>query len=53
MITCGWIEAVLQYKTTDIELMDDRESYRAQLRSALEKEKAKLLARVNCMEDKQ
>ena len=51
VIICGWIKAVTEDKTKDIELMDDRESYRAQLRSALEKEYRKLSARVNCIEE--
>ena len=51
VIICGWIQAAMEEKTTDIELLDDRESFQAQLKSALEKEYRKLSARVNCIEE--
>lgn len=51
VITCGWIRAAQQRLTEDIESMDDRESYRQQLESALGKEHDRLSARVNCIKE--
>ena len=47
VILCGWAEAAIHGKTMDIEEMDDRESYRQQLRSALVKEVNRLRARID------
>lgn len=49
VILCAWAEAAEKGLTQDVEDMDDRESYRQQLRSALEKERERLSARVNCL----
>jgi hypothetical protein len=47
VILAQWAEAAMRELTTDIVDMDHRESYRQQLRSSLEKEKVRLLARVS------
>ncbi|RLA58148.1 MAG: hypothetical protein DRR04_11605 [Gammaproteobacteria bacterium] len=46
VITCGWIKAAQMGLTEDVNEMDDRESFRAQVKSALVKEYDRLSARV-------
>ena len=45
-IAMGWIKAAHQELTEDLSEVDDRESFRAQVKSALAKEYNKLSARV-------
>lgn len=51
LIIAGWIHAVTEGKTLDIFEVDDRDSFRVQVRSALIKEHNKLLDRVKEADD--
>ena len=51
LIAAGWIKSAEEGKTMDLQYIDDRESFRQQVKSALEKERKKLLARVKCFEE--